>query len=66
MANKKPAVSNGKNFTSETQAGATDLITESPHTSPIQSNSQVSNDTISASNLQSSTQSAKEVGKADG
>ncbi|WP_021167261.1 hypothetical protein SOV_15090 [Sporomusa ovata DSM 2662] len=66
MANKKPAIGNGKNFTIETPANATDRITESPRTNPTQSNYQVSNDTISASDLQSSIQSSKKVGKAGG
>ncbi|WP_144034055.1 hypothetical protein [Sporomusa silvacetica] len=64
MANKKPALGNGKNFVGETQAG--DLITESARTTPTQAKDQVSNDTISASDLQSSTQSSKEVSKAGG
>ena len=66
MANNKPVLGNGKNFAIETQAGATDLITEKQRTTPTQSKNQVRNDTISADDLQSSTQSAKEISKAGG
>ena len=66
MTNKKPAYWNGKNFSGETQVGANELISESPQTSPTQSNYQVTNDTISADDLQASAQSSKELTKTGG
>lgn len=56
MTNKKTAFWNGKNFAGESQAGATSIISEGPRTSPTQAKYQVSNDTVSAADLQPSAQ----------
>ncbi|SDE72775.1 hypothetical protein [Sporomusa acidovorans] len=61
MTGKKTEFWNGKNFAGETQVGAKGLLSEGPRTSLTQSKYQVSNDTVSADELQSDAQSAKEL-----
>lgn len=65
MTDKKTAFWNGKNLAGATQVGTKGLISEGSRTSPTQSKYQVSNDTVSADDLQPSAQSStnhKETG----
>ena len=65
LTNKKTEFWNGKNLASETHVGTKGLISEGPRTSLTQSKYQVSNDTVSADDLQPSAQSStnhKEAG----
>jgi hypothetical protein len=61
MTDKKTAFWNGKNVAGETHAGAKGLISEGPRTSLTQSKYQVSNDTVSADDLQPSAQSSTKL-----
>lgn len=61
MANQKTDFWNGKNLPGESHVGAKSLISEGPRTSPTQSKYQVSNDTISADDLQPSVNSSEET-----
>lgn len=66
MTDKKTAFWNGKNVAGQTQAGTKSLISEGPRTSPKQSKYQVSNDTVSAGDLQPSAQSSTNQKEAGG
>ncbi|HWR41558.1 hypothetical protein [Sporomusa sp.] len=66
MTTKKSAFWNGKNFAGESHVGAKSLINEGPRTSPTQAKYEVSNDTISAADLQPATKSAEEITNSGG
>ncbi len=66
MTDKKTGFWNGKNVAGESHVGAKGLINEGPRRSLTQSKYQVSNDTISADDLQPSAQSAKDLTPNDG
>lgn len=66
MTTKKTSFWNGKNMAGESQVGAKDLISEGPRTSPTQSKYQVSNDTVSAADLQASVEYSEELTKEGG
>lgn len=66
MTDKKTAFWNGKNLASETQVGTKGLISEGPRTSLTQSKYQVSNDTVSADDLQPSAQTSAELNETGG
>ncbi|MDF2874276.1 MAG: hypothetical protein K0R22_959 [Sporomusa sp.] len=61
MTSKKSAFWNGKNFAEESQAGSQSLIAEGPRTNPTQAKYEVSNETISAADLQPSAKTAENI-----
>lgn len=61
MATEKTEFWNGKNLAGKTHVGAKGLISEGPRTSLTQSKYQVSNDTVSADELQPDARSANEL-----
>ncbi|MDF2569096.1 MAG: hypothetical protein K0R55_700 [Sporomusa sp.] len=61
MTTKKTGFWNGKNLAGESHVGAKSLISEGPRTSPTQAKYQVSNDTISAADLQPSPQASEDI-----
>jgi hypothetical protein len=63
LTSKKAELGNGKNLAGETSTGSKGLISEGPRTNPTQSKYQVSNDTLSAADLQPSAPSASSTQK---
>lgn len=66
MTTKKTEFWNGKNLAGKTHAGVEGLISEGRRTSLTQSKYQVSNDTVSADDLQPSPHSSIEATKSGG
>ncbi|WP_425060648.1 hypothetical protein SCACP_13850 [Sporomusa carbonis] len=66
MTTEKTSFWNGKNIAGKSQVDAKWLISEGPRTSPTHSKYQVSNETISADDLQSSAEYAEEITKQGG
>ncbi|HWR05649.1 hypothetical protein [Sporomusa sp.] len=61
MATKKSAFWNGKNFAGESQTGSQSLIAEGPRTNSTQAKYEVSNETISAADLQPSAKTTENI-----
>lgn len=66
MATQKTSFWNGKNIAGQSHVGAKGLISEEPRTSSTQSKYQVSNDTVSAADLQPSVEYSEELTKEEG
>jgi len=66
LTDTKTAFWNGKNVADQTQVGTKSLISEGSRTSPTQSKYQVSNDTVSADDLQPSAHSSTNQKEAGG